>query len=67
MTKEQIISQLETRVGQLTRERDILYAELHMRLSAEHWDNNHDMSEEEADRLATRDLTHLINHNEGAE
>ena len=51
----------------LIRENSILREELRYRLSNEYWHFSHGMSIEEADRLAERDIVHLINHNEGAE
>lgn len=51
----------------LKRENSILRSELKYHLSAEYWNFSHDMSVEEADRLAERDIIHLIAHNEGAE
>lgn len=51
----------------LIRENSILREELKYRLSSEHWEMNHDMSIEEADRLAERDIVGMIAHNEGAE
>ena len=51
----------------LKRENSILRRELKFHLSMEHWKANPGMSNEEADRLAERDIVHLIAHNEGAE
>ena len=51
----------------LIRENSILRQELKLRLSTEHWEMNDGMSDEEADRLAERDIVHMIAHNEGAE
>ncbi|MGI9142702.1 MAG: hypothetical protein ACR2IJ_05880 [Fluviibacter sp.] len=51
----------------LHRENSILRQELKYRLSSEHWEMNHDMSIEEADRLAERDIIQMVAHNEGAE
>lgn len=51
----------------LKRENAILRKELKFHLSIEHWKANEGVSDEEADRLAERDIVHLINHNEGAE
>ena len=51
----------------LKRENSILRSELHRLIALDHWELNPGMSDEEADRLAERDIVHLINHNEGAE
>lgn len=51
----------------LKRENSILRSELHRLIALEHWELNHGMTDEEADRLAERDIVHMIAHNEGAE
>lgn len=59
--------ELQYEIDQLKRENSILRSELHRLIALDHWELNPGMSDEEADRLAERDIVHLINHNEGAE
>ena len=51
----------------LKRENSILRSELRRLIALEHWELNHGMTDEEADRLAERDIIHMVAHNEGEE
>lgn len=63
----ELVGYLEDKIERLERENAILREELHRLIALDHWELNPGMSDEEADRLAERDIVHLINHNEGAE
>lgn len=63
----ELVGYLEDKIERLERENAILRSELHRLIALDHWELNPGMSDEEADRLAERDIVHLINHNEGAE
>lgn len=74
MNLQEIIVEMDREIGairtimeRLKRENSILRSELHRLIALEHWELNNGMSEEEADRLAERDIVHMVAHNEGAE